>query len=54
MVVGEEGKVGFGRGVCMSAIENVEEVTFHDYMFVTPTNETFTKAWREATSGLII
>ena len=54
MVVGEEGKVGFGRGVCMSAVENVEEVTFHDYMFVTPTNETFTKAWREATSGLII
>lgn len=54
IVAGEEGKIGFGRGVCMSAVENVEEVTFNDYLFVTPTNDTFTKAWREATSGLII
>ena len=54
LAAGEEGKIGFGRGVCMSAVENVEEVTFNDYLFVTPTNDTFTKAWREATSGLII
>lgn len=49
----EPGKIGFGRGVCMSAIENVDEVVFNDYLFVTPTNKTFESAWREATSGLV-
>jgi hypothetical protein len=49
-----DNKVGFGRGVCMSAVENIEEVTFCNYLFVAPTNEVFEKAWREATSGLIV
>ena len=46
-------EIGFGRGVCMSAVENVDRVTFGDIIFVTPTNDKFTKAWREAVSGII-
>jgi len=38
----------------MSAVENIEEVTFCNYLFIAPTNEVFEKAWREATSGLIL
>ena len=49
-----EGNIGFGRGVCMSAIENPKNLTFNDVLFVVPTNESFEKAWIEATSGIII
>ena len=54
IVRGEEGAIGFGRGVCMSAIENPKNLTFNDVLFVVPTNESFEKAWIEATSGIII
>ena len=54
IVRGEEGAIGFGRGVCMSAIEKPKNLTFQDVLFVVPTNESFEKAWIEATSGIII
>jgi len=50
----QDGKVGFGRGVCMSALENPSNVVFGDIIFVVKTNETFEKAWIEATSGIIV
>lgn len=54
IVRGEDGQIGFGRGVCMSAIENPPSVAFTEALFVVPTNESFEKAWIEATSGIIV
>ena len=54
IVRGEDGQIGFGRGVCMSAVENPKTLTFTDVIFVVPTNESFEKAWIEATSGIIV
>lgn len=49
-----EGDIGFGRGVCMSAKENPDQVIFKDVLFVVKTNDSFEKAYVEAVSGLII
>lgn len=54
IVRSEDGQIGFGRGVCMSAIENTPNMCFRDCIFVTPCNESFERAWVEATSGIII
>lgn len=54
IVKSPDGDIGFGRGVCMSAIENPRSVVFNDVLFVVPTNDSFEKAWIEATSGIII
>lgn len=54
IVKSPEGQIGFGRGVCMSAIENPKELVFTDVIFVVQTNESFEKAWVEATSGIIV
>lgn len=54
IVRGEEGQIGFGRGVCMSAVEAPPKVTFGDTIFTVKTNESFEQAWVEATSGIII
>lgn len=54
IVRGEDGQIGFGRGVCMSAVENPPKVTFGDTIFTVRTNESFEKAWVEATSGIIV
>lgn len=54
IVKSPDGDIGFGRGVCMSAIENPRNVVFNDVLFVVPTNESFEKAWIEASSGIII
>lgn len=52
LVAGESG-VGFARGVCMTGQTDVSEVMFRDYVYCTPTNEDFEKAWREQTSGIV-
>ena len=49
-----EGNIGFGRGVCLSAKENPEQVTFLDVLFLVETNDSFQKSYIEATSGIII
>lgn len=49
-----EGDIGFGRGVCMSAKENPDQVIFKDVLFVVKTNDSFEKAYIEAVSGLIV
>jgi len=54
IVKSPDGQIGFGRGVCMSAVENPKTLTFTDVIFVVPTNESFEKAWIEATSGIIV
>lgn len=54
IVKSPDGQIGFGRGVCMSAVENPKTLTFTDVIFVVQTNESFEKAWIEATSGIIV
>jgi hypothetical protein len=53
LIHGEQG-IGFARGVCMTSKENPEEVTFQQYVLCTETNDDFSSAWTEATSGVKI
>ena len=53
IVRSQDGEIGFGRGVCMSAVENTPDLCFRDCIFVAPCNDSFEKAWIEATSGII-
>jgi len=52
LIAANEG-VGFAKGVCMTGQTDVSEVLFRNYVYCTPTNEEFEKAWREATSGIV-
>lgn len=52
LIAANEG-VGFAKGVCMTGQTDVSEVLFRNYVYCTPTNEEFEKAWRESTSGII-
>ena len=54
IVRSEDGKIGFGRGVCMSGIENPKALNFYDVLFVVKANGDFESSWIEATSGLIV
>ena len=54
IVKSPDGDIGFGRGVCMSAVENTPQLIFRDCLFVTQSNDSFEKAYIEATSGIII
>ena len=53
LIQGQEG-VGFAKGLCMSGKLDPKIATINNYVFVTECNEDFEKAWRQATSGLII
>ena len=53
LIHGEQG-IGFARGVCMTSKENPEEITFQQYVLCTETNDDFSAAWTEATSGVKI
>lgn len=54
IVKGEDGSIGFGRGVSMSAEENVREVVFLNPIFVAPAHEKFQSPWIEFTSGIVV
>jgi len=54
LVMGNEGGMGFARGICMTGVENPESATFHSVVFVTPTNEDIDKAWVKATTGIAL
>ena len=51
LIHGDQG-VGFARGVSMTSKENPERVTFQQYVLCTETNDDFSSAWTEATSGV--
>lgn len=51
LIHGDQG-VGFARGVCMTSKENPEKVSFQQYVLCTETNDDFSAAWTEATSGV--
>ncbi len=53
LIHGEQG-IGFARGVCVTSKENPEEITFQQYVLCTETNDGFSSAWTEATSGVKI
>lgn len=53
LIAGDQG-IGFARGICMTSVENPSSMAFQQYVYVTLTNEEFEKAYRQATSGIIL
>ena len=53
IVQGQDGQMGFARGICQTGVENPTDITFQQYLFVTSTNEEVQKAYRQATSGIV-
>lgn len=51
LIHGDQG-IGFARGICMTSKENPEKVSFQQYVLCTETNDDFSAAWTEATSGV--
>lgn len=54
LIQGPEGQVGFAKGVCMAGKLDPAIMSINSYVFVTPVSDEFEKAYRQATSGLII
>ena len=54
MLVQNQQGMGFAQGICVTGEMNPTQVTFNDYVFVTPVNSDIEKAYRQATSGLVI
>ncbi len=56
MLVSGENGVGFGRGICVTGVDNADSVTFYigGLVFVTKTNDLVVTAYHEANSGLIV
>ena len=54
MLVQNEQGMGFASGICVTGERDPKEVTFQSYIFVTPTNLDIEKAYRQATSGLVL
>ena len=56
MLINTPEGMGFARGVCVSGVENPEEMSFYTggIVFVAPTNEDIQKSYRKAVSGLIV
>jgi len=54
MLVQNQQGMGFAQGICVTGKSNPDEVTFSQYVFVTPVNEDIEKAYYEATSGIVI
>jgi len=50
----EQGSLGFAKGVCVSGQLQTTRITISNYVFMTPTNEEFQKAYIQAVSGLVI
>jgi hypothetical protein len=46
--------LGFAKGVCVSGQLDTKKITISNYIFVTPTNTEFEKAYRQAVSGLVL
>ena len=54
LVTGQDGGMGFARGVAMTGEENPKEIKFHNFIFVTPTNSEVVSAYVQATTGIIL
>ena len=54
MLVQQGQQMGFAQGICVTGEMNPSEVTFASYVFTTPVNNDIEKAYRQATSGLVL
>lgn len=54
MLVQTQEGMGFAQGIAVTGKTDPREVTFQSYVFVVETNDEVEKAWRSATSGLIL
>jgi len=54
MLVQQGQQMGFAQGICVTGKSNPDEVTFAQYVFVTPVNDDIEKAYRSAVSGLVL
>ena len=54
LVTGQDGGMGFARGVAMTGEENPKEIKFNNFIFVTPTNSEVVSAYVKATTGIIL
>jgi len=49
-----ENGMGFANGIAATGIQNPKEVTITQAIFFTETNPDVAKAWRQATSGIVL
>jgi len=54
MLVQNQQGMGFASGICVTGEMNPKQVTFAQYVFVTPVNDDIEKAYRSAVSGLVL
>lgn len=54
MLVHSEQGMGFANGIAVTGKNEPIEVTFQTYVFATKTNDEVEKAYRQATSGLVL
>ncbi len=54
MLVQTQNGMGFAAGICVTGKSDPDEVTFAQYVFVTPVNLDIEKAYRSAVSGLVL
>jgi hypothetical protein len=54
VLTGEDGSMGFARGVAMTGEENPKTIKFNNFIFVTPTNPEVVSAYVQSTSGIVI
>jgi len=53
LIQNEQG-MGFAKGLCMSGKLDPKTATIANYIFIVEANDEFERAWRQATSGLIV
>ena len=54
LVMPSERGLAFGSGVCLTGETHGDSVTFNNYLFYVPTDAEVEKAYRSATSGLVL
>lgn len=54
MLVHNEQGMGFANGIAVTGKQDPTLVTFHSYVFATPTNEEVEKSYVQAVSGLVL
>lgn len=54
MLVQTQEGMGFAKGICVTGDRDPKEVTFNQYVFVTPANQQIQDAWRTAVTGIVL
>jgi hypothetical protein len=54
MLVQTQEGMGFAKGICVTGERDPKEVTFQQFVFVTPTNQEIQDAYRTAVTGIVI